>query len=98
METLLLWSIERAGITAPIEGMRKNANPSPEYWTLEDYLTAAEIRKLIKPDTIVQARLAQNFRNLIHPGRAKRLAQACNRGTALGAIAAVELIVVDLTP
>jgi hypothetical protein len=98
METLLLWAIERAGITAPIEGMRKNANPSPEYWTLEDYLTAAEIRKLIKPDTIVQARLAQNFRNLIHPGRAKRLAQACNRGTALGAIAAVELIVVDLTP
>jgi hypothetical protein len=65
---------------------------------LEDYITAAEQRKWIKTDTVGQSRLAQNFRNLIHPGRAIRLIQACNRGTALGALAAVHLIVADLTP
>jgi hypothetical protein len=95
MEALLLWKIQDVGITSPIMGMRKNVKPSAEEWSLEDYITAAEIRKLIKPDTAKQARLAQNFRNLIHPGRAVRLAQTCNRGTAFGALAAVHLIVAD---
>jgi hypothetical protein len=95
MEALLLWKIQDVGVTSPIAGMRKGVKPSPEEWFLEDYITAAELRKLIKPDTAKQARLAQNFRNLIHPGRAVRLAQTCNRGTALGALAAVHLIVAD---
>ncbi len=92
MEALLLWKIQSVGITSPITGMRNNARPSPEEWVLEDYITAAEIRSLIKPDTAKQARLAQNYRNLIHPGRAVRLAQTCNRGTAFGALAAVHLM------
>jgi hypothetical protein len=95
MEALLLWKIQDVGIASPIAGMRKNVRPSPEEWSLEDYITVAEIQKLIKTDTAKQARLAQNFRNLIHPGRAVRLAQTCNRGTALGALAAVHLIVAD---
>lgn len=95
MEALLLWKIQDVGISAPIAGMRKNVKSSPEGWVLEDYITAAEILKLIKPQTVTQARLAQNFRNLIHPGRAIRLAETCNRGTALGALAAVHLIVAD---
>ena len=98
MEALLLWKIQDEGVTAPISGMRRNAKPSPEEWTLEDYITAADLRKWIKTDTTSQSRLAQNFRNLIHPGRAVRLAQASDRGTALGALAAVHLIVANLTP
>jgi hypothetical protein len=98
MEALLLWKIRDEGITAPIAGMRKNAKPSPEEWTLEDYITVSDKRKWINANTVGQSRLAQNFRNLIHPGRAIRLAQACDRGTALGALAAVHLIVADLTP
>lgn len=94
MEALLLWKILDVGINAPIAGM-KGAKPTPEEWTLEHYITAAELKGLIKPDTAKQARLAQNFRNLIHPGRTARLAQACNRGTAFGALAAVHLIVAD---
>jgi hypothetical protein len=97
MEALLLWKIQSAGITSPIAGM-KNAKPSPENWSLADYITASELQNFIKPDTVKQARLAQNFRNLIHPGRAIRQLQACNRGTALGALAAVHLIIADLTP
>jgi hypothetical protein len=95
MEALLLWKITDVGIAAPIAGMRKGVKSSPEEWTLEDYITVAESQQLIKPDTAKQARLAQNFRNLIHPGRAARLAQKCDRGTALGALAAVHLIVAD---
>jgi hypothetical protein len=36
--------------------------------------------------------------HLIHPGRAIRIGQACDRGTALSALAAVELIARDLKP
>jgi hypothetical protein len=95
IEALLLWKIQDVGIASPIPGMRKNIKSSPEEWFLEDYITAVDIRKLIKPNTVTQARLAQNFRNLIHPGRAIRLAETCNRGTALGALSAVHLIVAD---
>ena len=35
----------------------------------------------------------QSFRNLIHPGRAARLAQTCDRATALSAIGALEHVV-----
>lgn len=97
MEALLLWKIQDVGIASPIPGMRQNIKKqsTPEDWFLEDYITAAELRGLIKPDTVKQVRLAQNYRNLIHPGRAVRLTQTCNRGTAFGALAAVHLVVAD---
>ena len=96
MEALLLWKVLDVGITSPIiPPMRKNSRSTPEEWVLEDYITVAEFRQLIKPNTVAQARLAQNFRNLIHPGRTKRLGETCNRGTALGALAAVHLIASD---
>lgn len=53
---------------------------------------------VIHDDTVKQASLPQNFRNLIHPGRAQRMKVKCDRGTALSALAAVEFIVRDLTP
>jgi hypothetical protein len=53
--------------------------------------------KLITKETEQQCRLAKDFRNLVHPGRAKRLGQACNRATALSAVAAVEHVTVDLS-
>jgi hypothetical protein len=52
---------------------------------------------VIKADTRTQARLAKDYRNLIHPGRAARLTQKCDRGTALVTVAAVELVIRDLT-
>ncbi|MCI1909012.1 MAG: hypothetical protein LKI99_04780 [Acetobacter fabarum] len=41
--------------------------------------------------------IAKDFRNLIHPGRAQRLGQVCDRATALTALAAVESIARDLS-
>ena len=52
---------------------------------------------LIDGETTKQADLAREFRNLIHPGRSARLAKICDRGTALSALAAVELIVRDIS-
>ena len=51
-------------------------------WELHHFIEVAAHLNLLKPDTCSAARLAQNFRNLIHPGRAARLAQTCDHATA----------------
>jgi hypothetical protein len=48
------------------------------------------------PTTATQAKLAKDFRNPIHPGRAARLEQKCQRPDALSALAALEHVVRDL--
>ncbi len=47
VEAVLLWKIQGVGITSPIAAMRKNIKPS------QDCATAAELRKRIKPHTVV---------------------------------------------
>jgi hypothetical protein len=65
-------------------------------WHLPDYIEVAGVLRLITEETVTQARLAKDFRNLIHPGREARLGQKCDRGTALAAVAAIEHLVRDL--
>jgi hypothetical protein len=66
-------------------------------WELHHFIEVAACLKLLKPDTCSAARLAQSFRNLIHPGRASRLGQTCDRATAYSAIGALEHVIRDLT-
>jgi hypothetical protein len=61
------------------------------------FIEVAAQLDLLTPDTCNAARLAKNFRNLIHPGRAARLAQTCDRVTAYSAIGALEHVIRDLT-
>jgi hypothetical protein len=68
----------------------------PLKWVLHQMVEVAEQLKLIQPDTATQTGLARDFRNLIHPGKAIRTQQSCDRGTALAASAAVELVSRDL--
>ncbi|PYT91550.1 MAG: hypothetical protein DMG36_17890 [Acidobacteria bacterium] len=75
----------------------KQPPSDPEEWVLHHYVEVATHLAIIKPDTATEARLAKDFRNLIHPGRAQRLAQKCDRGTALSSVAALELVVRDLS-
>ena len=70
-------------------------NASLEHWGLQEYIAIAEELGLVKPNTAVQTRQAQDFRNLMHPGLAQRLAQVCARATALVAVAAVAMVVRD---
>ena len=79
-------------------GTLRNPGSQLETWTLASYIEVALELRIIDPDTATQARLAKDFRNLIHPGRAQRLGQICDRATALSAVAAGEHVVRCLTP
>jgi hypothetical protein len=106
IEALLHWRLKEPspGGTAidsavkSLPGTRKMLFSEIDRWDLDQFITVAAHFDLLKPDTHTEAKLAQNFRNLIHPGRAARLAQTCDRGTAHSAIGALEHVIRDLSP
>lgn len=106
-EALLLWSIHdlktdtarNSAVSDLIAAktLAKKPDNNLERWNLHEYIEVALALSLISQSTAEQVRLAKDFRNLIHPGRAQRLGQSCDRGTALSALASVEHIVRDLS-
>jgi hypothetical protein len=103
LESLLLWAVMQytdAERTSAIKernlGNLDAAHPESLAWGLAKYISVAEQLKAILPPTAKQASLAQDFRNLIHPGRQMRLQMKCDRGTARSALAAVDLTIRDL--
>lgn len=92
-EALLLWAIQKS---PDLSTMKQRPKGLPEKWDLADYITVAMSLGLIKENTEKLTDIAKKFRNLIHPGRAQRLAEVCDRATALTALAAAESIVRDL--
>ncbi len=109
-EALLLWALQEhenrypsslsaAGSRCVAAGrLSRPPDPDPERWYFPEYIEVASKLQIVQPETADQLRQAKDFRNLIHPGRSKRLGQKCDRGTALAALAAVEFVVRDLTP
>lgn len=109
VEALLLWAIEDSNAkkvdalgdalkSLKAKGVLKDNPPKDlNEWNLHQFIEVALELDLISPDTATQCRLARGFRNLIHPGRAKRLQQPCNRATSLSAVAAVEHVINDLS-
>ena len=109
VEALLLWALEaneaknpgQAQTTAKVlvsNGVFKQTPPNDlSYWSLHQLTEVCNQLKLISGTTSAQCRIAKEFRNLIHPGRASRLSQRCNLGTAFSALAAVEHVVADLS-
>ena len=99
-EALLRWAIT-AKKPSEVERARvavsSSKSKSPDDWGLDGYIKVAKHLALIEDETKRQTDLAREFRNLIHPGRSAHLAKVCDRGTALSALAAVELIVRDLS-
>ncbi|UFZ03169.1 hypothetical protein LQG66_28600 [Bradyrhizobium ontarionense] len=93
-EALLLWAI---GPTPDLTNVPVKTKGPPDEWALGVYIAVADSLGLIKRPTAQQITLAKDFRNLIHPGRAQRLGETCDKGAALTALAAVELIVRDLS-
>jgi hypothetical protein len=101
VESLLLWAIQNQE-PSKIQGAfaarkLRNKSPDPLDWGLHEYVEVAEELGLVESETAKQTRLAKDFRNLIHPGRTVRLQQSCDRGSALAASAAVELVSRDLS-
>jgi hypothetical protein len=112
VEALLLWALQeherknaaaiRRAVTALMANQKLSRDPGGDLegpcWHLHEYVEVAAHLGIIKPDTASQVRLAKDARNLVHPGRAARLGQKCDRATALTALAAVEAVARDLTP
>jgi hypothetical protein len=96
IEALLLWALQSKGITAPLPDMTTKPKDAPDNWFLHQFIEAAQKLDFLKTETVTQTKQAQNFRNLIHPGRVQRKAQSCDRGTALAAMSTVELVARDL--
>jgi hypothetical protein len=100
-EALLLWAITERKSASDIETAREavipTASKDTNRWVLNEYIKVATHVGLVDIETGKQVDLAREFRDLIHPGRSARLAKVCDRGTALSALAAVELIVRDLS-
>ena len=104
-EALLLWAIDQKS-PADLQNARASAvangtlktlpQGDPEYWGLEQYIAVCHELKILEPDTRSQLDIVREFRNLIHPGRSRRKAKWCDRGTALAANAGVELLSRDL--
>ena len=106
IEALLLWSLSQrrpadtmGATTALLTTGELSRQPAPnlERWDLHEFAEVAAHLGIIKKDTQTETRFAREFRNLIHPGRAQRLGQICDRGTALASVAALEHVVRDLT-
>jgi hypothetical protein len=107
IEALLYWRLQepspgptavQAAVTALVaSGTISKPDSNIDRWELHHFIEVAGHLNLLKPDTCSAARLARNFRNLIHPGRAARLAQTCDRATAYSAIGALEHVIRDLT-
>jgi hypothetical protein len=104
IEALLLWALEERDKVSPGDAARAavaaKLRPRPvlDSWELHELVTVARTLNIISVDTATAAHLARNFRNLIHPGRALRLAEECTRGTAYSAVGAMERVIDDLTP
>jgi len=107
IEALLHWRLQepspgKAAVQSAVaalvaSGTITEPDTNLDRWDLHHFIEVVGHLKLLKPDTCSAARLARNFRNLIHPGRAARLAQNCDRATAYSAIGGLERVIRDLT-
>jgi hypothetical protein len=107
IEALLLWklnsrtaSARRAAAARCVASGALTALPSPNLnrWELKELIEVAREMQIITHDTYNVVSAARNFRNLIHPGRAERTGQACDRSTAYNAISGIDRVIHDLTP
>jgi hypothetical protein len=96
-EALLLWALKLrstdlvAAIASPdtsgaFRTSRKPDATQLDRWDLAQYIIIAGHLNEVGDETAKAADLTREFRNLIHPGRAKRTQQTCTRGTAFGAL------------
>lgn len=86
VEALLLWALQTKKTPVDIQnaatalGKSINLGNRPlERWELHELIEYAHATSLISDATRATADQGRDFRNLIHPGKAIRLAQKCNR-------------------
>jgi hypothetical protein len=101
-EALLLWAINKvtpvrqSDIEKAMKECKIKENDSNK-WVLAQYNSVAKELNIIQERTYTQVDLAREFRDLIHPGREVREKVKCSIATAHSGIAAVELVIEDLS-
>lgn len=103
IEALLLWAVrqldaERLATAVSATGRRTLDKRGPEFWHLTDLVDVARSAGVIDEQTAISARLASDYRNLIHPGRIVRTGARCDQATALGALSAMERVATAVRP
>lgn len=103
VEALLLWEHQQdatrtgAAVKAVVaKQLIKQPAANVLEWTLHPFIEVAFEAGVLTDRTAKLARLTKDYRNLIHPGRAARLAQKPDRSTALAATAAAEAVIAEL--
>ena len=107
IEALLHWKLSdpptpiadlrRAATAAATSGkLNKAPKPNLDDWGLADFVAVAAELGVIKEATFKAAEIARDYRNFIHPGRAARRKQVCDRGTALAVLSGLEHVIRDL--
>jgi hypothetical protein len=86
LEALLLWALKRVKLAETPK------RPLDELH-LADLISLAGKNRVIDEASERQAGLAKDARNLIHPGKALRSGEACNKTTALTALTAVYRVI-----
>jgi hypothetical protein len=97
IEALLHWRLElfdqhvreQAKRAPAVRGKKKDLND----YVLYEYIEVSEDLQILNPTIVTMATLARGFRNLIHPGKARRTQERCTRSTALAAVAALEAVI-----
>jgi len=87
LEAILLWAAKTHGQVAAAKADKMG---------LGELIQAAASANLISAGTASQAALAQDARNLVHPGRVARKGVACSKATALSAHAGLFAVIQDL--
>jgi hypothetical protein len=89
LEALLLWALKRVKLA-------ETPKRPPDELHLADLIRLAVKNRVIDEASERQAGLAKDARNLIHPGKALRSGEACNKTTALTALTAVYRVIDEL--
>jgi len=106
IEALLLWAVKNqtgaahsAAATALVASgtLGKKPDSNLDRWGLHDLIEVAAHLELIGETTACGARLAKDFRNLIHPGRAVRTGLQATLGGAQIALGALDFVIQDLS-
>jgi hypothetical protein len=98
VEALLLWRLQNHDpMPRDAAAAKRSVKKTVDHWDLGEQLAVCQELGILKPETWNLADITRKFRNLIHPGRSIRLAQTCDKGTALAALAAVERVIVDVS-
>lgn len=95
IEALLFWALQKTH-TEKIQAHAIGPKKPLERWNLAEYIDAADKFRCIGSNTVTEARRAQDYRNLIHPGRAIRLGIWCDLGAAHIAVGALDHVINDL--